>query len=913
MADPEDILNAAADRRSLGTFRAFFRSQLEGPWKEELRAAQRETFLARTLVLVWIAWGGMPTTCLAYVWFLARDRMREATWMSGIACAAVSLIYLGVKKGLFNKYYQLSMLLMVGCVFGPLASGIIEITRGSSGDFFFAFFMIYFSFTALYPAEIEWVLATSAVVVSSLILSRLGRPEGIVFDGPLVSSLIYLAELTFMATVMNRVVYQLFFDEKRSRLELARANAGLRELDKAKSSFFHNISHEIRTPLTLILTPLTQLLRTRRNDLPADTVEKLEGIRGNANRLLKMVNSLLDFARLEAGQAKVAITETSLDDLVRYVAGLFAGTADNKGIQLITDISMPKLRVRSDVDKLEKILVNLVGNALKFTPSGGTITLSCKLDGDRYLLAVGDTGVGIPREHQTAIFQRFVQLENSKQASVRGTGIGLSMVQEYSKLLGGDVSVESEEGKGSVFTVSLPIQGPPNAASSEEESDSFNPPPREDAELAIADVVVERRSNLRAIDKAGPGKPRVLIVDDNPALVSLVSSILETEYNLFLCGNGEEALDRLRADTVDLVVSDVMMPGVTGLQLVEHIRKDEKLRHIPIILLTARGGTNAKVEGLEMGADDYIGKPFDPEELKARVRSLFELRKTTRSLAEKTQDLEKALTKLADEELKVIESEKLRTLGELAAGMFHELHNYMNIVCNGALPLKDMIFDLERTLSEKQIVVPDTDPKDLIELTETVIEAATAARGVTAELKGYAYQENGPGKFVDVNTVVQSTIRMFPKRSEAAKLVFEPSKDAVVVQCVPTRLTQVFTNLVKNAFEAMAWKGTVTIATRREGPHVIITVTDTGPGIPEAQRSKLFQPFHTTKKQGEGLGLGLSLSQKVVHDLGGDMKIDPTYQGGARFIIRLPAQGAASTAEVAPGSTPKPTDAITAA
>jgi two-component system NtrC family sensor kinase len=192
-----------------------------------------------------------------------------------------------------------------------------------------------------------------------------------------------------------------------------------------------------------------------------------------------------------------------------------------------------------------------------------------------------------------------------------------------------------------------------------------------------------------------------------------------------------------------------------------------------------------------------------------------------------------------------------------------------------------------------------------------VIEAATAARGVTAELKGYAYQENGPGKFVDINTVVQSTIRMFPRRAEAAKLVFEPSKEAVVVQCVPTRVTQVFTNLVKNAFEAMAWKGTVTIATRREGPHVVVTVTDTGPGIPEAQRSKLFQPFHTTKKQGEGLGLGLSLSQKVVHDLGGDMKVDPTYQGGARFIIRLPAQGGPST-EVAIDATPKPTH-VTAA
>jgi two-component system, NtrC family, C4-dicarboxylate transport sensor histidine kinase DctB len=212
----------------------------------------------------------------------------------------------------------------------------------------------------------------------------------------------------------------------------------------------------------------------------------------------------------------------------------------------------------------------------------------------------------------------------------------------------------------------------------------------------------------------------------------------------------------------------------------------------------------------------------------------------------------------------------------------------MNIVCNGALPLKEMVLDPE-----------NTDPKDLIELTDTVIEAATAARGVTAELKGYAYQEHGGNKTVDINKVVQSTIKMFPKRGEGAKLVFEPSNDPVVVDCVPTRLTQVFTNLVKNAFEAMSWKGTVTIETLRDGANVIVRVTDTGPGVPESQRGKLFQPFHTTKKQGEGLGLGLSLSQKVIHDLGGSMQLDGNYTGGARFVIKLPAHGASTTLAVA--------------
>lgn len=876
--------------------REFFAPRSDGQFEEELRAAQRDTFLSRTIVLVWIGVFGMPTTCLIYVWFLARAKMQIATWMVGVAVAAALLLHVLVKKHVFDKHYQLAMLLLVGCVFGPLASGIIEITRESSGDFFFAFFMIYFSFTALYPADLKWVLATSATVISSLVLSGAWRPGGIVLDGPLISKLIYLAEMTFMATVMNRVVYQLFFDEKRSRIELAKANDGLRVLDKAKSSFFHNISHEIRTPLTLILTPLTYILRDKREQLPPELVTKLEGIRGNANRLLKMVNSLLDFARLEAGQAKVTITDVVLEDLVRYVASLFAGTAENKGIALVTEIECPGVRVKTDVDKLEKILVNLVGNAMKFTPSGGRIVVRAERDGDRYQLKVIDTGCGIPKEHVHSIFQRFVQVEGANRASVRGTGIGLSMVQEYSKLLGGDVGVVSEVGKGSTFTVDLPVAGPKDAGAAEK-PDSFDPPPHEEAELAVADLIEERKTNVRAIEKAGAGRPRVLVVDDNPALSGLVSSILESEYNLYVASNGEEALARLKSDAVDLVVSDVMMPGISGLELVERIRADEKLRHLPVILLTARGGTMQKIEGLEIGADDYISKPFDPEELKARVRSLFDLRRTTKSLAEKSNALEDAMKKLKDEELKVIESEKLRTLGELAAGMFHELHNYMNMVCNGAIPLQEGLADLDKALKEKSVEVPEAEPAELAELAATVVEAATAARGVTQELKGYAYQEQAI-KVVDLNAVVQSTVKMFGKRSPGAVIEVQLG-EGTVVTCVPTRLTQVFTNLTKNAFEAMSWKGKVTIATRREGDRVLATVTDEGPGVPKDRRGKLFEPFQTTKKQGEGLGLGLSLSRKVLHDLGGDLRLDDTYEGGARFVLELPAHDAAQSGVVA--------------
>ncbi|RYE94411.1 MAG: hybrid sensor histidine kinase/response regulator, partial [Myxococcales bacterium] len=360
---------------------------------------------------------------------------------------------------------------------------------------------------------------------------------------------------------------------------------------------------------------------------------------------------------------------------------------------------------------------------------------------------------------------------------------------------------------------------------------------------------------------------------------------LEEDHNLVLAYNGQEALDRLAQTPVDLVVSDVMMPGIDGLELCRRIRADERLRHLPVILLTARGGTTQKVEGLDVGADDYIGKPFDPEELKARVRSLFELRRTTRALADKSTALEAALVQLHDEELKVIESEKLRTLGELAAGIFHELHNYMNIIANGAEPLREGIDDLATELDTRGVASAGLELDDLRQLAATVATAAASAKGVTTELKAYAYQDTSQ-QVADLNAVIRSTVSLFGKHRSVHLAL---STEALPVEVVSTRLTQVFTNLIKNALEEIGEQGRVEIATRREGDRVVATVTDDGPGVPAGARGKLFEPFFTTKTKGQGLGLGLSLSRKVVNDFGGELRLDESYTGGARFVVSLPA------------------------
>jgi signal transduction histidine kinase len=288
------------------------------------------------------------------------------------------------------------------------------------------------------------------------------------------------------------------------------------------------------------------------------------------------------------------------------------------------------------------------------------------------------------------------------------------------------------------------------------------------------------------------------------------------------------------------------------------------------------------VEGFEHGADDYIGKPFDPAELKARIRALFELRKLTSELAQQSKELKEAMEKLVQEELKLIESEKLRTLGEIAAGMAHELHNCLNMILHGTTPIKDGLEAMRTRLDGAD---------DLIELTQVVADAAKTAVSVTGELKRYAYhgKTTVSAEMVDLHNLLRSTVRLFGLSGPKLNINFDLTDQPITVECPANRLTQVFTNLIKNGIEAAGPDGEVTIRTRIEDTKAVVHVEDNGPGVEESQRDQLFRAFHTTKGPGHGLGLGLALSKKVVEELGGELAYDPSYSDGARFVVKIPS------------------------
>ncbi len=865
--------------------RTIFKSPFVGQYGEQLRQAHREVMLSRTMVLIWLSMVVMPSANLGYAALMVPDRFWAITAITAAAVIAVNIQRVLVIRGVYNKHYQLAMASTVGIIFGMVCATVQGLTQGEEFTFLFAYVLVFFAFTSLFPAEAKWMLITGATIMLTYAVGFPLTRQGFQLDAVFFANLYYLSQLTFIGLIINRVLSGLFFEERLAKLELGHAYEELRELDRDKTTFFSNISHELRTPLTLVLTPLTHMIRSQSDQLSPEVLDRLRGMRGNANRLLKMVNSLLDFSRLEAGRVDVIIDSLLLDDVLSHIASLFRGTAEQRGIELAVDNRCPGLRVHSDLDMVEQILVNLVGNAMKFTDSGGTITLGARQlePGERLQIWVRDTGVGIAPEHQSLVFRRFAQIAADQNVSVRGTGLGLSMVREYARLLGGDVSLESERGVGSTFTITLPIRSEGLTRSPADDPETGRSSMSD--ELAAADLQRELTGDERERSVAPEGARRLLIVDDNPALVSLVASILESRYRLYLAYSGEEALARLERDEVDLIVSDVMMPGISGLDLCEHIRADARTRHLPVILLTARGAATDKIEGLDSGADDYIGKPFDPEELLARIRSLFERRRLVRELTEKTQALERAMAQLKDEEVKLVASEKMRTLGDLAAGIFHELHNYMNMIHNGTEPLRELV------LAQAELLGDASDPEDvqvMMELIELIIDASKAALGVTGELKAYAHQSADVIETVDMHEAIRSSIRMFGAIRTGANIELDFHEGRLEQDCVPSRLLMVFTNLVKNAFEAMGGEGAVTIRSEPFEGGARVLVRDTGPGVPPECRDGLFEPFSTTKKQGEGLGLGLSLARRVVMELGGTLTYDEAYTDGAQFVITLP-------------------------
>lgn len=402
-------------------------------------------------------------------------------------------------------------------------------------------------------------------------------------------------------------------------------NVRKEETNKMKLQFFTNVSHEFRTPLTLILGPLQQLLADYKGS--HKMFEKLLVIENNANQLLKLINRLMDFRKFENNQFELQAAEGDINKFLKEIYFSFSELAKEEGYNYTFESSDEQILVYFDASKLERVFYNLISNAFRFTPKKGTINLNISKVENNVVITIKDNGIGIPKEYSDKIFKRFFEIpiqKNPKEGYNTGTGIGLSIVKNIVKLHKGNIQVKSNSTEGSIFEVTLPL-GKEHLLN-DEVSKSLN---TSDNISQYTSQLKEQIENFNedvedlSVDK---NKPVILIVEDNEPLRMFIHNLLKDEYNIIQAENGEVGLEKAINNTPDLVISDIVMPKMVGTELCAKLKENLKTSHIPVILLTARTSLVYKVDGFESGADDYISKPFNIDEFKLRIKSIFDFK-----------------------------------------------------------------------------------------------------------------------------------------------------------------------------------------------------------------------------------------------------------------------------------------------
>lgn len=482
------------------------------------------------------------------------------------------------------------------------------------------------------------VSASDRAVLVPLYGEPSGAVSGVLILG-LAPSLRYDDAYIRFVEALSRQLTVGLGDARAKELERERFSH-LSELSRAKTEFFSNVSHEFRTPLTLLLAPLEELAQ-KQDELPPDTGKELDIAVRNARRLLRLVNNLLDFSQVEAKGRLALLAPADLGTLTSDIVSAFSSAIEAAGLQLHVNIEPGLPLVPVNAAMWEQIVSNLVSNAFKFTFEG-TISVTLKALRQHAELVVADTGVGIPQAEQASVFKRFHRVRGARARTAEGSGIGLSMVEDLVKRMGGQLTLRSREGKGSAFTIwmpliaqparrdpagSIPVAPPQLAAALADEASRWSSgsmPPD-----VLQDVLEDRPVDVDACKRA-----RLLVVDDNADLREYLRRLLEAQWHITLAADGAQALELARDHPPDLVLADVMMPGLDGFQLLERIRQDPNLSYVPLVLLTARASEEAAIEGLLAGADAYIAKPFSPRELTAKLQAALDRARADAALRE---------------------------------------------------------------------------------------------------------------------------------------------------------------------------------------------------------------------------------------------------------------------------------------
>jgi signal transduction histidine kinase len=715
---------------------------------------------------------------------------------------------------------------------------------------------------AEHEATFERALEAGGEVIGTLRVapqpgaSRDEREEFLAFIVPTLAMALQNA-LSYQALAdyrsgLERLVDQRTVELRQARDQLAGTVVELREAQGARERFFGNITHEIRTPLSLILLAANDVEHRAGELLDQRSRRSLGAITDAAHKLVRLVDELLLLAAGLEDKLRTAPERTDLGALIGTLVAAWRPAAEAAGLELRSSEAddreangraRPPLIANVDPVAMERVASNLLSNAIKYTPRGGTVEVELVEEPNGVRLSVLDTGPGIDEDLRGRLFGRFERATRERHRKA-GTGLGLFVAKQLVDAHGGTiVALPRASGLGSELRVVLPLSVIIRDGESR---------PSPNVQLHLVQVPHDPAVPVTQFAPSGPSAGTILLAEDDVRLAEMIGRLLADEYTVLIAHDGATAAELVLQHQPQMLITDVDMPVINGIELSRRFRDITGDRVAPIIVVSAMLDLGTRISGLEAGAIDYVTKPFDPLELRARIRAQFRMR-----------DLATRLQR----------AEQLSALGILTAGLAHELRNPANGIVNAVGPLIELL--------PSELVLPDTPVAQLLEvLTGYAEQIGFLSRQLLGFRKGVVDLDL---RQVPVRELVQRAVSLV--HPGAVEVRVDAACDGLL-RCAPPLLTQVLTNLVENAIYAAGPGGWVQIRTSAHGNSFRVEVSDSGDGVPSQLRERVFEPFFTTKPAGVGTGLGLSLARDIVHRHGGVLEIRDRER--PCFVLELP-------------------------
>ncbi len=821
-------------------------------------------------------------------------------WSSRVVITVITLLMFRVLRSEVFKRHSSAITSAYMTVVGFGIAIMIVVDHGFRSEYHAGLnlVMITGSLLFIWPWKVSLV-ANSAILLSYIIPNAIGSSSA--------DAVLGVTHLFFMVTTAvvviaghfftyssqhQQVVDQILLDRAKANLETAHAQ--LKELDAFKSTFFANITHELKTPLAMILSPLELMIDGELGKVTDSQKATLQTMLRSGMKLLKLINDLLDLTKLEESRIRLHASEANLTQYLHGLADQVQPLTQRKGIDLTFVAPETPVFVHCDLERLERVFINLLSNAAKFTPQEGHIALTLREVPGGVEVEVKDDGPGFPSDKAVQVFERFFQVDQSGTRRYGGTGIGLALAKELVELHGGRIWAKSEVGQGATFTVFLRTglkHLRPDQLVKSDQLPSYQENARRESGLMDTSVEMSTRKDYRLLDIAEASERRVverdfdenerqwtvLIVEDNPDVIRVIHLSLRREFKVMAAPDGLRGFELAQKEQPNLIITDLMMPGIDGLELTKRLRAEPLTKYTPIIMLTARGGTEDRIAGIEQGVSAYLSKPFSAKELLSTARSLLNVQESQADL---------------------LMNQRMDSLESIAGGLAHEINNPLNYVKNSVARIK---LDFAETLTlveaakteplaEAQALKIDKIAARFQKMIDTAESGVKRIAG-TVELMG-RYSREGYSRDLREHDVFQAlrdvVLVVLPATGRDVK-VTDALPPTGAILCVPEEFNQVLTNLLQNAIEAVAdGTGEVQLLGAVEAGFLELRVKDNGSGIPESVRSKIFNPFFTTKGPGKGMGMGLTMTRRVILSLGGTIAVQSETGKGTEFIVRIP-------------------------